>query len=463
MLLPALSFLHFRAPLTPWYPVAVPAASVRRPPRHSSSSAVTGARDLLFFPASAGGFWAPPASEGGQLTSHSLAPPRTAPSASATSMGDASPLPPLPPSLVDVPTDAYTYVPAAATGAATSRSGGGPAGVALLLIHPVGVGISRSFWVPFLSAWAAARGSVGSTVGGVTAAAAYAPDLYGSGDALPPVGVTPPIRDLFTATAAAEQLLEFARVTVRGPVVLVSQGASVGIAAAAAAAAAPGEVMGWVAFTPPTPPPQPRRRRSNEREGVGGGGACERGGGGGGGSLASSATWAVLCRVGGPLYRATFGSAPFIRAFSARVLFDGPVPAEWVAATAAAAAVEPRRRWAIYAFLAGSYEVDVRQKAAAAVAAGVPGVLVVASRGRGGGAGTTDVPDAADPAAAAAAAVDAAATAWADAVAAVEVAAVAGGKVLPYEYPVESVAAVEQAVTRIIVGRTAAAAGSGLP
>ncbi|GAB0489533.1 hypothetical protein MMPV_000753 [Pyropia vietnamensis] len=299
-------------------------------------------------------------------------------------------------------------------------------------------------------------------VGGLTAAAAYAPDLYGSGDALPPVSVTPPPRDHFTATAAAKQVLAFARATVRGPVVLVSQGASVGIAAAAAAAAAPGEVVGWVAFTPPTPPPQRRRRGGDEPERVGGGGAGERGRGGGGGSLASAATWAVLRRVGGPLYRATFGSAAFIRGFSARVLFDGPVPAEWVAATVAAAAVEPRRRWAIYAFLAGSYEVDVRRVAAAAVAAGIPGVLVVASRGRRAGGGTADVRNAATPAAAAAAAADAAATAWADAVAAVEVADGAGGKVLPYEYPVESIAAVERAVTRIIVRAAAAAAGSEL-
>ncbi len=87
-------------------------------------------------------------------------------------------------------------------------------GIPLLLIHPIGIGLSRHFWQRFCSKWygIGRHNSI------------YNPDLLGCGESdMPHVAYTP--------TDWAEQLQYFLQTVVQKPVILVVQGAllSVGI------------------------------------------------------------------------------------------------------------------------------------------------------------------------------------------------------------------------------------------
>jgi pimeloyl-ACP methyl ester carboxylesterase len=86
-------------------------------------------------------------------------------------------------------------------------------GVALLLIHPIGVGLSRQFWERFRTQWHT-RGQKN---------AIYNPDLLGCGESdMPHVACTP--KDW------AEQLHYFLEEVVKQPVVVVVQGALLPVA-----------------------------------------------------------------------------------------------------------------------------------------------------------------------------------------------------------------------------------------
>ena len=78
----------------------------------------------------------------------------------------------------------------------------------LLLIHPIGVGLSRHFWKRFINAW----GRSGSAL------AIFNPDLLGCGDAAKP-------RYALYPEDWADQLLYFVKTVVQRPVILVVQGA----------------------------------------------------------------------------------------------------------------------------------------------------------------------------------------------------------------------------------------------
>ncbi|MGF1515312.1 MAG: alpha/beta fold hydrolase, partial [Elainellaceae cyanobacterium] len=120
------------------------------------------------------------------------------------------------------------------TAAAGSNS---KAEIALLLIHPVGVGLSRQFWRPFCRAWQAAGHS----------APLYLPDLLGCGDSdMPAVAYTP--------EDWADQLLYFLTTVVQRPVVLVAQGALLPGALILAQKAESGLVRGLVLAGPPAWP-----------------------------------------------------------------------------------------------------------------------------------------------------------------------------------------------------------------
>ena len=83
----------------------------------------------------------------------------------------------------------------------------------LVLIHPIGVGLSRTFWQPFIKSWMAQNPT--STV--------YNPDLLGCGECdLPEVAYYP--------ADWASQLAYFIETVIKQPVVLVVQGASFPIA-----------------------------------------------------------------------------------------------------------------------------------------------------------------------------------------------------------------------------------------
>ena len=84
---------------------------------------------------------------------------------------------------------------------------------ALLLIHPIGVGLSRAFWQPFIEAWA----NKGNP------APIYNPDLLGCGD-------SDMVKAAYPPQAWADQLAYFIEKVVEGPVVLVVQGALLPVA-----------------------------------------------------------------------------------------------------------------------------------------------------------------------------------------------------------------------------------------
>ncbi|MGF1479277.1 MAG: alpha/beta fold hydrolase [Cyanophyceae cyanobacterium] len=84
----------------------------------------------------------------------------------------------------------------------------------LLLIHPIGVGLSRRFWHPFIEAWLP-EGHC----------SVYNPDLLGCGDsAMPPVAYTP--------EDWAEQLQYFWQTVIQTPAIVVVQGALLPVAIA---------------------------------------------------------------------------------------------------------------------------------------------------------------------------------------------------------------------------------------
>jgi pimeloyl-ACP methyl ester carboxylesterase len=87
-------------------------------------------------------------------------------------------------------------------------SGDRPSSPPLLLIHPIGVGLSRWFWHPFAQTWAEQQHS--HTL--------YNPDLLGCGESDKP-------RAAYYPDDWAQQLLHFVKTVIQQPVVLVSQGA----------------------------------------------------------------------------------------------------------------------------------------------------------------------------------------------------------------------------------------------
>ncbi|MGF1538709.1 MAG: alpha/beta fold hydrolase [Elainellaceae cyanobacterium] len=110
--------------------------------------------------------------------------------------------------------------------------------LALLLIHPIGVGLSREFWTPFCQAWLDAGDR----------APLYLPDLMGCGDSSMPTAA-------YTPEDWAEQLLFFLTTVVKRPVVLVAQGALLPVALVLAQKAKEtGLVRGLIFAGPPAWP-----------------------------------------------------------------------------------------------------------------------------------------------------------------------------------------------------------------
>ncbi len=105
---------------------------------------------------------------------------------------------------------------------------------AILLIHPIGVGLSRRFWDRFCQQWQGRSGL--ETI--------YNPDLIGCGEsALPRVTYTP--EDF------AAPLKELIETVIKKPVIVISQGASFPIALALLALKPSPEIAGFILGGPP--------------------------------------------------------------------------------------------------------------------------------------------------------------------------------------------------------------------
>ncbi|MBE9079966.1 alpha/beta hydrolase [Romeria aff. gracilis LEGE 07310] len=189
---------------------------------------------------------------------------------------------------------------------------------ALLLIHPVGVGLSSRFWQPFLEQWQQAE----------PPNPVYMPDLLGCGASVKP-------RAAYHPEDWAAQLKFFIDTVVQQPVILVIQGAllPVGIRLAAMTAEVKGLILSgppnWSLMTEPTPSWQQR------------------------------VNWNLFDSPIGQAFYQYARRRQFLRSFSQRQLFEKPadVSDSWLSMLQAGAE-EPASRHAVFSFLAGFWRQD---------------------------------------------------------------------------------------------------------
>lgn len=191
----------------------------------------------------------------------------------------------------------------------------------LLLLHPVGVGLSRQFWQRFVTAWLAQPGRP----------PLYNPDLLGCGESDMP-------RAAYTPDDWAEQLCHFAREVIGQPAIWVVQGALLPVAIRAAERYP--ELLGGLALSGPPPwsllsaDTSPRQHRWAWN------------------SFDSPLGWALYYYV---------RRRAFLRSFSERQLFADPaaVDDEWLAMLHAGSRSLASRH-AVFSFLAGFWRQDYR-------------------------------------------------------------------------------------------------------
>jgi pimeloyl-ACP methyl ester carboxylesterase len=190
----------------------------------------------------------------------------------------------------------------------------------LLLIHPIGVGLSSRFWDRFIQRWRSETADI----------ELLAPDLIGCGNA--PCSTAP-----LTPNDWAQPLLTLLKERNAGPVVVVTQGSSLPIALALIHQA-PEWVSGLAAISPPgwrvlqEPFPIERSRRLWR--------------------------WLFQGPIGNLFYRYARRRG-FLLAFSRKNLFADAdtVDEEWLE-TLRQGSRAMETRWAVYSFLAGFWRRD---------------------------------------------------------------------------------------------------------
>jgi pimeloyl-ACP methyl ester carboxylesterase len=213
-------------------------------------------------------------------------------------------------------------------------------GIPLMLLHPIGVGLSRYFWHRFCGEWPQTGHSN----------PIYNPDLLGCGESEMP-------RIAYTPADWAEQLQYFLQTIVKQPVILLVQGAELAVALSLVQRqTVPNYIQGLVLAGPPawavmideTPTWQQKL------------------------------TWNILdSPVGSAFYR--YARRPqFLRSFSERQLFadKSAVDAQWLDSLLGGA-VNPASRYAVFSFLAGFWRQDY-EKAIAAISQ--PTLVVVGEK-----------------------------------------------------------------------------------
>lgn len=196
----------------------------------------------------------------------------------------------------------------------------------LLLIHPIGVGLSRQFWQRFTAEWA--RQGYGNPI--------YSPDLLGCGDSAMP-------RYAYHPIDWAKQLQYFVQTVVQRPAIALVQGALLPVAVDLAALQ-PDLLAGLVLCGPPAWPLMIRDTPSWQHR----------------------LSWNVFDSPFGAAFYRYARRSQFLRSFSTRQLFataDG-VDEEWLALLQEGAK-NPASRHAVFAFLAGFWRQDYTAKMAA--------------------------------------------------------------------------------------------------
>lgn len=185
----------------------------------------------------------------------------------------------------------------------------------LLLLHPIGVGLSRRFWDRFCQAWF--KSGQSNPI--------YNPDLLGCGESdMPHMAYTP--------EDWADQLLHFIQTVVQKPVILVVQGALFPVAIALTQKAPADQIRGLILSGPPA------------------------------WKVMTQATPDWKHRINWNLFDSPLGRGfyryarrrEFLRSFSIRQLFDQAedVDQEWLDMLKAGAQ-NPASRHAVFSFLAG--------------------------------------------------------------------------------------------------------------
>ena len=201
----------------------------------------------------------------------------------------------------------------------------------LLLIHPVGVGLSSRFWDRFILKY---RETDPDTV-------LVAPDLLGCGDQLNiwQANNDNSAHKPLTHVEWSKQLVEVIRSHIKEPAVLVVQGASLPIALEMLKNA-PNDILGIVSFVPPS--------WKIMSEGTN--------------PLTSQLLWKFLFTSPlGQLLYLWLRRRKFLKSFSIKELFDNPedVDEEWLS-TLKEGSRHQSTRWAVFSFLTGSWRKDWR-------------------------------------------------------------------------------------------------------
>ena len=197
-------------------------------------------------------------------------------------------------------------------------------GIPLVLLHPIGVGLSRTFWHRFCSQW---RQTAHDNP-------IYNPDLLGCGASeMPHVAYTP--------ENWAEQLQYFLQTVVKQPVILLVQGAELPVALALVQRQTePNYIQGLVLSGPPawrlmtTPTPAWQHKLA----------------------------WNIFdSPVGSAFYRYA-RRRQFLRSFSERQLFGDRTTIDdpWLD-TLEHGAVHPNSRYAVFSFLAGFWRKNYKE------------------------------------------------------------------------------------------------------
>ncbi len=195
-------------------------------------------------------------------------------------------------------------------------------GVPLLLIHPIGVGLSRKFWERFCREWylSGQQNQI------------YNPDLLGCGDCdLPHVAYSP--------DDWAEQLEHFLQTVVQKPVIVIVQGALMPVAIALVQRA-PTLIRGLILAGPPA-------MALITKESA---------------DLQHKLVWNLLDSPFGNAFYRYARRRPFLSSFSTRQLFDKSeaVDSEWLD-TLVEGASHPATRHAVFSFLAGFWRQNYSQ------------------------------------------------------------------------------------------------------
>lgn len=202
---------------------------------------------------------------------------------------------------------------------------------AIVPIHPIGVGLSKAFWQPFIEIWLAQNPD----------SVIYNPDLMGCGECDMPSVV-------YYSSDWAEQLKYFLENVVKKPVILIVQGASFPIAIKLLQRVSNANLIkGLVLSTPPA-----WRTMTEKAQ-----------------PLTQKLLWNLLfdSPIGlGRLFYRYARRRQFIESFSVRQLFADAkqVDSQWLDSLVDGAK-DPQSRYAVFSFLAGFWREDYTSAIAA--------------------------------------------------------------------------------------------------